>query len=160
MSWVITKAPLRKCSVLQKCLLDSSHHIHIWRVSPQLSCGDTCQIWTCWKIKKITERKKLASLPPPPPPPPHTHTHTHPPNPSPQPPPHPPYSGESNTPFVKETPTYTCMGVSRIDYVFCIFMSHQTIPKISSHIIATIWDGKTTKASDAELWCFLWSAPE
>ena len=32
------------------CLLGSSNHFHIWRVSPQLSCGDTYQIWTWYSI--------------------------------------------------------------------------------------------------------------
>ena len=45
----VTKAPfvkfsVRKISISQKYMLDSSNHIHIWQVSPQLSCGDTCQI--------------------------------------------------------------------------------------------------------------------
>ena len=25
--------------------LDIEYHVYIWQVSPQLSCGDTCQIW-------------------------------------------------------------------------------------------------------------------
>ena len=45
----VTKAPfanfsVSKISILQKYLLDSLNHIHIWQVSPQLSCGDTFQI--------------------------------------------------------------------------------------------------------------------
>ena len=28
-----------------KHTIPPSHHIHIWHVSPQLSCGDTSQIW-------------------------------------------------------------------------------------------------------------------
>ena len=35
-----------KFLILQKCQLDSLNHIHIWQVSPQLSCSDTCQILT------------------------------------------------------------------------------------------------------------------
>ena len=37
-------SPQAKFSILQKYLLDSLNHIHIWQVSPQLSCGDTYQI--------------------------------------------------------------------------------------------------------------------
>ena len=37
-------SPLWKFSILQKHILDYSNHIHIWQVSPQPSCGDTCQI--------------------------------------------------------------------------------------------------------------------
>ena len=45
----VTKAPfvnfsVSKIAILQKYLFDSLNHIHIWHVSPQLSCGDTCQI--------------------------------------------------------------------------------------------------------------------
>ena len=25
--------------------LPIEYHVHIWQVSPQLGCGDTCQIW-------------------------------------------------------------------------------------------------------------------
>ena len=32
-------------SELWKHLLFIEYHIHIWQVSPQLSCGDTCQLW-------------------------------------------------------------------------------------------------------------------
>ena len=31
---------------------DPLGHIHIWQVSPQLSCGDTCQPWTCYLSNK------------------------------------------------------------------------------------------------------------
>ena len=36
--------------ILQKYMLDSLNHVHIWRVLPQLSCGDLCQIctWYGW----------------------------------------------------------------------------------------------------------------
>ena len=68
-------SPFRKFSVLQKYLLDSLNTIHIWYVQPQLSCIDTCQIWTwystnnqCYengKIGKITEWRKLVLCAPP-----------------------------------------------------------------------------------------------
>ena len=50
MRWGLLKLCLlislqRKFSILQKYWLDSWSHFHIWQVSPQLSCGDTCQIW-------------------------------------------------------------------------------------------------------------------
>ena len=31
--------------LLSKQTLAIEHHVYIWQVSPQLSCGDTCQIW-------------------------------------------------------------------------------------------------------------------
>ena len=31
-------------------MLDYSNHIRFWQMSPQLSCGDTCQIWTWYSI--------------------------------------------------------------------------------------------------------------
>ena len=47
---VVTKYHFVNFSILQECILGSSNHFHIWRVSPQLSCGDTCQIRTWhWK---------------------------------------------------------------------------------------------------------------
>ena len=32
-------------SLLSKQTLALEYHVYIWQVSPQLSCGDTCQIW-------------------------------------------------------------------------------------------------------------------
>ena len=54
----VTKSPLVNFSVselliLQKYPLDSLDHIHIWHVSPQLSRGDTCQIWTWYSIHNV-----------------------------------------------------------------------------------------------------------
>ena len=53
----VTKAPFVNFSVskmlLSKYLLDYLHHIHIWQVSPQLSCGNTCQIWTWYTIASM-----------------------------------------------------------------------------------------------------------
>ena len=45
----VTQAPFANFSVskifdLAKVSISSFDHIHIWQVSPQLSCGDTCQI--------------------------------------------------------------------------------------------------------------------
>ena len=48
-------------SALSKHTLDIEYHVYIWQVSPQLSCGDTCQIWKwfneCnkyfWKIENF-----------------------------------------------------------------------------------------------------------
>ena len=64
-------SPLREILILQKYKLDTFNHVHICQVSPQLSCADTCQIWTgyhsgnhCFhhseKNRKIKERRKLA----------------------------------------------------------------------------------------------------
>ena len=32
-------------SALLKQMLAIEYHLYIWQVSPQLSCGDTCQTW-------------------------------------------------------------------------------------------------------------------
>ena len=37
-------SPQAEFLILQKYLLDYFNHIHIWQVSLQPSCGDTCQI--------------------------------------------------------------------------------------------------------------------
>ena len=36
-------------SALSKHTLDIKYYVHIWQVSPQLSCGDTFQIWMWFK---------------------------------------------------------------------------------------------------------------
>ena len=36
-------------STSPKYMLAIEYHVHIWQVSPQLSCGDTCQIWMKFK---------------------------------------------------------------------------------------------------------------
>ena len=36
-------------SALSKHTLYIDYHIYIWQISPQLSCGDTCQIWMWFK---------------------------------------------------------------------------------------------------------------
>ena len=36
-------------STSPKYMLAIEYHVHIWQVSPQLSCGDTCQIWMIFK---------------------------------------------------------------------------------------------------------------
>ena len=41
-------SPLREILILQKYRLDTFNHVHICQVSPQLSCSDTCQIWTSY----------------------------------------------------------------------------------------------------------------
>ena len=56
-------------STLIKQMLGIEHHVYIWQVSPQLSCGDTCQIWMWFKeymryfckIKKILFMEKLTN---------------------------------------------------------------------------------------------------
>ena len=47
------------CNVSRFCQhwLSNQYHIYIWLVTPQLSCGDTCQIWKWLKI--ITGIAKL-----------------------------------------------------------------------------------------------------
>ena len=57
-SWVgVTKGqlvnfPIGDISFFQKYLLDVLNHFHIWQVSPQLSCGDTCEIWNWYVVHK------------------------------------------------------------------------------------------------------------
>ena len=36
-------------STSPKYMLAIEYHVHIWQVSPQLRCGDTCQIWMRFK---------------------------------------------------------------------------------------------------------------
>ena len=53
--------------ILQKCILDSSNNVYIGQVLPQLSCNDTCPIWTwysvtnryLWETEKLAEWRKL-----------------------------------------------------------------------------------------------------
>ena len=51
----VTKAPFVNFSISK--LFDpvkvDLHHIYIWQVSPQLSCGNTCQIWTWYTIASM-----------------------------------------------------------------------------------------------------------
>ena len=65
----VTLAPfvnisVSKILISQKCLLHSLNLIHIWKVSPQLSCGDTCQIWTWYSIANMyfDDVEKLGKL--------------------------------------------------------------------------------------------------
>ena len=47
--WLLSQfSPFRyfpNFSALLKHILPTWYHVYIWQVSPQLSCGDTCQIW-------------------------------------------------------------------------------------------------------------------
>ena len=38
--------------LLSKQTLAIEYHVYIWQVSPQLSCGDTCQIWMWFRESK------------------------------------------------------------------------------------------------------------
>ena len=40
-------------SALSKHRLTMIYYVDIWQVSPQLSCGDICQIWTWFKISNL-----------------------------------------------------------------------------------------------------------
>ena len=44
-------------SELSRHSLPIGYHFHIWQVSPQLSCGDTCQIWM--EFKGVSESLNL-----------------------------------------------------------------------------------------------------
>ena len=46
-------SPLQKISIYHNSRSHTLHHVHIWQVSPQLSCGDTCQIWTSYFIVNV-----------------------------------------------------------------------------------------------------------
>ena len=46
-------SPSAKVSIWQKYLLHSLNLIHVWQVSLQLSCGDTCQIWMWYSIANM-----------------------------------------------------------------------------------------------------------
>ena len=48
--------PLREIFIYQNTCssLDALNQVHICQVSPQLSCGDTCQIWACYLIVVLT----------------------------------------------------------------------------------------------------------
>ena len=41
----ISSVPLFSHFRVINILLSMEHHVHIWQVSPQLSCGDNCLIW-------------------------------------------------------------------------------------------------------------------
>ena len=43
-------SPFREILISQNCRFNTHNHVHICQVSPQLSCGDTCQIWTWYRI--------------------------------------------------------------------------------------------------------------
>ena len=54
----VTKVPFvnsvsKKFSLLQRYLLDCLNHIYIWQVPPQLSRGDTCQIYIWYSIANV-----------------------------------------------------------------------------------------------------------
>ena len=50
---LLSRFPQIRCfpcvSTLPKYMLALEHHVYIWQVLPQLSCGDTCQIWMWFK---------------------------------------------------------------------------------------------------------------
>ena len=48
----------QKFSALFKHIWVIEYHIYIWQVSPQLSCGDTCQIWM-WFNKSNSSYGKI-----------------------------------------------------------------------------------------------------
>ena len=58
-SWI---CPSVKYLVLHKYLLRSLNHIHIWQVSPQLSCGETCQILTWYSIPNMCFHKCVFTI--------------------------------------------------------------------------------------------------
>ena len=48
-----------KFSALSKHKLCIEYQVDIWQVSPQLSCGDTCPIWTWKNLKGTFARSKI-----------------------------------------------------------------------------------------------------
>ena len=65
--WIFLVPAFLYFGYFQKYLLDFANQIHIGQLSPQLSCRDTCQIWTWYTIKdqclitlkKLHQREKL-----------------------------------------------------------------------------------------------------
>ena len=51
-------SPFPIFSALSIHCLFIKYHVHIWQVSPQLSCGDTCLTWMWFKISKRQPGKK------------------------------------------------------------------------------------------------------
>ena len=52
LGWGLRFPPFRyfpNFSTSPKYMLAIEYHVHIWQVSPQLSCGDICQIWMRFK---------------------------------------------------------------------------------------------------------------
>ena len=50
----ISSVPLfSNFSALSNHTLAIEYHVYIWQVSPQLSCGDTCQIWMWFEESNI-----------------------------------------------------------------------------------------------------------
>ena len=52
LGWLSRFPPFRyfpNFSTSSKCMLGIKYNVHIWRVSPQLSCGNTCKIWIRFK---------------------------------------------------------------------------------------------------------------
>ena len=49
-AWFVDFSISKIFSILQKYLLDLLNHIHVWRLSPQLS---TCQVWMWYSIAKV-----------------------------------------------------------------------------------------------------------
>ena len=46
-------SPLQKISIYHNSRSHTLNHVNIWQVSPQLSCGDSCQIWTSYFIVNV-----------------------------------------------------------------------------------------------------------
>ena len=44
---------LKHFFISQNYLLGSLNHIHMWQLSPQLSCGNNCQIWTWYSTTNM-----------------------------------------------------------------------------------------------------------
>ena len=123
---------LRQILIYRNSRLDILNHFHIWQVSPQLSCGDTCQIWTWYFIVNVCFDSAGGN------------------------------NGTEEIGLVTPTPGWDATTFS---------MAHPCIMTSSKgnifHVTGPLWEDSTshqwiplTKASDAELWCFLWSAPE
>ena len=48
---------------LSNHLLSMDHCVHIWQVSPQLCCGDTCQIWIWfWGFERYLAKSIIALM--------------------------------------------------------------------------------------------------
>ena len=145
------------------------YQVHIWQVSPQLSRGDTWQLWTRLKVsdlyfakskfpvtEKITNGALVNPLLPPRPASMGVHVanncfHTH-------------LNMDGNHfSHQHEHSIYCNYGKRKLP--FCIMMTslNGNIFRVTGHLCGEFTGHRwipSTKASDAELWCFLWSASD
>ena len=126
---------------------------------PVDSCYNNAQNIYLWCVRVIRlalfSSSQGVSNAPPPPPPPHTHTHTpH------SPPPHPPSAAYTRQ-WIRSALVYEA-----VFFVGCYLKTYLAsngnicvTGSLCGEFTSRRWI-TLTKTNDAELWCFLWSAPE